>query len=124
MCDQWINDQYNCYNVSLFIVPECQKPCNCKESPVCGNNNVTYGSLCDLDNDACNNPTLVFQSVGHCGKKGRQMKGTTDRHTDQEKDRKEDREKNRKTARQKDRKTERQKDRKTERQKDRKTERQ
>jgi hypothetical protein len=88
--------------VSLCLVPECKKECPCKESPVCGNNNVTYGSLCDLDNEACTNPTLVLQSVGHCGKTGRQMKGTTDRHTDREKDIKAERKKNRKTARQKD----------------------
>ena len=91
--------------VYLYLVPECRKPCLCKESSVCGNNNITYGSLCDLDNDACNNPTLVFQSVGHCGKKGRQMKGTTDRHTDREKDRKAERKKNRKTERLKDKMT-------------------
>jgi hypothetical protein len=52
-----------------------------------------------LDNDACNNPTLVFQSVGHCGKTERQTKGTIDRQTDKEKDRSTERQRDRKAKR-------------------------
>jgi hypothetical protein len=46
----------------------CIKQCPNVDSPVCGNNKLTYPNMCILQNSICKNPTLKLKHEGICGK--------------------------------------------------------
>ncbi len=56
------------FNTSRIInFSGCNKQCMGSGCPVCGNDQTTYQSLCDLQNAACTNPYIVLEHSGPCG---------------------------------------------------------
>ena len=51
----------------IIIFSDCNKQCTGSGCPVCGNDQTTYQSLCEFQNAACTNPSLVLEHDGPCG---------------------------------------------------------
>ena len=62
-----MQDAKNKVNLTQFSYVGCKKECPNNGTEVCGTNMLTYSNKCQLENDACENSTILAHHEGPCG---------------------------------------------------------